>query len=64
MKKKRKTKRLQKVTTAKARRPNALERATAAYFASLSGKALGEERRLEAAVASTPGNINFNDDYD
>jgi hypothetical protein len=64
MKKNRRRKPPKKITRKKAKRRNALERATAAYFASLSGEALEEERRLEAVVASTLGRIDFDADYD
>jgi hypothetical protein len=64
MKKKPRKRQPKKNTRNRARRPNALERATAAYFASLSGEVLEEERRLEAAITSTPGHIDFEADYD
>jgi len=64
MKKKPKKKQSKKAARRKARRPNALERATSAYFRSLSGAALEEERRLEAALTSYLGQINFDEDYD
>jgi len=64
MKKKPEKKQTKKAARKKARRPNALERATAAYFRSLSGEALEEERRLEAALSFSLGQINFDEDYD
>jgi hypothetical protein len=45
----------------KAARRKRLERATAAYFRSLSGEALEEEKRLEAAVAAASSRINFDE---
>jgi len=40
-----------------------LEKATADYFDSLSGEALEEEKRLEAAIASASNQVNFDEDY-
>jgi len=45
----------------KAARRKRLERATAAYFRSLSGEALEDEKRLEAAVAAASSRINFDE---
>jgi hypothetical protein len=40
---------------------NQLEKATAAYFASLSGKALVEENRIGAAMADASSHVNFDE---
>jgi hypothetical protein len=40
---------------------NQLEKATAAYFASLSGEALEEENRLGAALAEAASHVNFDE---
>jgi len=64
MQKKHKKKRVKKSRATKQRRPNALAQVTAAYFVSLSGEVLEEERRLEAAITSTPGHIDFEADHD
>ncbi len=42
---------------------NQLEKATAAYYASLSGEALEEENRLGAAMAHAAGQVDFDSDY-
>lgn len=55
---KRRTKRY---TNAKLVRRKQLERATATYYASLSGKALEEENRLGAAMAYASSLVNFNE---
>jgi len=44
-------------------RLNRLEKATAAYFASLSPEALEEENRLGAAMASAAAQVDFDGDY-
>jgi hypothetical protein len=62
MKKKQKKKFLKKVSRKKTRRPNALEKATAAYFASLSPEVLEEENRLGAAVAHAASHVDFDAD--
>ena len=40
-----------------------LEKATEAYFASLTGEALREEQELERAVASSASRVDFDADY-
>ena len=45
----------------RATRPTRLERATAAYYRSLSGKALEEERCLEGAVAHAASQVNLDE---
>jgi hypothetical protein len=40
---------------------NHLEKATAAYFASLSGEALEEENRLGAALSEAASHVNFDE---
>ena len=47
----------------KAMRRERLEKATAAYFASLSGEDLREEQELERAVASACQRVDFDADY-
>ena len=49
-----------KKNTRRARRQR-LERATARYFASLSGEALEEENRLGAAMAEASSHVNFDE---
>jgi len=63
MKKSRKQKKqLKKITKKKPARTNQLEKATAAYFASLSGEALEEENRLGAALAHSAARMDFDAD--
>jgi hypothetical protein len=40
---------------------NKLEKATAAYFASLSGEALEEENRLGDALGEAASHVNFDE---
>jgi hypothetical protein len=61
--KRKKNKKSKKQTRPRASTRKRLEQATAAYYASLSGEALEEERRLEIALTSTLGQINFDEDY-
>ena len=64
MKKIRKNKKQPKKTIQRSRKPragNQLEKATAAYFASLSSEALEEENRLGAALAQEASHVNFDE---
>ena len=64
MKKVRKNKKQPKKKGRQARKKrawNQLEKATAAYFASLPGKALQEENRLGAALADAASTVNFDE---
>jgi len=40
---------------------NQLEKATAAYYASLSGEALEEENRIGLAMADASSHVNFDE---
>jgi hypothetical protein len=61
MKKIRKNKKQPKKKGQKRRAWNQLEKATAAYFASLSGEALEEENRLGAALSEAASHVNFDE---
>jgi hypothetical protein len=61
MQKIRKIKKQPKKRSRKKRTWNKLEKATAAYFASLSGEALEEENRLGAALSDAASRVNFDE---
>jgi hypothetical protein len=64
MKKIRRNKQQPKKKAGKSRKKpawNQLEKATAAYLASLSGEALEEENRLGAALAEAASHVNFDE---
>ena len=56
-----KKKRLKKSIQKKSSRASRLEKATAAYFASLSPEALEEENRLGAALSEAASHVNFDE---
>jgi len=61
MKKIRNRKKQSKKKNRKRKTWNRLEKATAAYFASLSPEALEEENRLGAALADAASHVNFDE---
>jgi hypothetical protein len=64
MKKRGKKKKWSKKSSAnRSSRATRLEKATAAYFASLTGEALKEENRLGAAMAHAAGQVDFDSGY-
>jgi hypothetical protein len=64
MKKSSKKKKPAKKSSAKkSSRASRLQKATAAYFFSLSGEALEEENRIGAAMAHATAQVNFDSDY-
>lgn len=58
-----KTKPRKKKRMTKAMRRKQLERATAAYFASLSPAELREENELGKALSEVAGRVNYDADY-
>ena len=60
-KKSTKKKRTKQKSNTKLARRRRLARATAAYYASLSGEALEEENRLGALMDETSSQINFDE---
>ena len=61
MDKKRRKSRSKKRTRTKRSHRERLEKATANYFASLSGEALKEENELAAAVGHAASRVNFDE---
>jgi len=61
MKKIWKNKKRPKKKSRKKQARNRLEKATAAYFASLSAEALEEENRLGAALGEAASHVNFDE---